>query len=65
MKGTYIVCSDAIPGRFARQIDAELDDGNTATGDMQVVDPGTTTPSNPTQAANIVGDNRYLVCMSV
>lgn len=65
LKGTYIVCSDAIPGKLARQIDVELDDGNTATGYMQAVDAGTTTPSNPVQTANIVDNNRYLVCMSV
>ncbi|HUW76505.1 MAG TPA: prepilin-type N-terminal cleavage/methylation domain-containing protein [Gallionella sp.] len=65
LKGKYIVCSDAIPGKFAKRIDVGLDDGNTATGYMQVVDAGTTTPSNPTQTANIVDDNRYLVCMIV
>jgi len=65
LKGKYIVCSDAIPGKFAKRIDVELDDGNTATGYMQVVDAGTTTPSNPTRTANIVDDNRYLVCMIV
>jgi len=63
LKGTYIVCSDAIPGKFAKRIDVELDDGNTATGYIQVVGAGTTTPSNPTQTANIVDGNRYLVCM--
>jgi len=65
LKGTYIFCSDAIPGKLAKQIDVELDDGNTATGYMQAVEAGTTTPSNPVQTANIVDNNRYLVCMSV
>lgn len=37
LKGTYIVCSQGILGKFAKQLDITIDDGNTATGSMQVM----------------------------
>jgi prepilin-type N-terminal cleavage/methylation domain-containing protein len=36
--GTYIICSPNILGKFAKQLDIQLDDGNTATGSMLVYD---------------------------
>ena len=67
IKGTYIVCSDAIPGKFAKQIDTTLDNGDTATGSVQVVAAGTptTTPVAPLTTTAIVDDTTYLVCMGV
>lgn len=63
LKGTYIVCSDAIPGKFAKQLDLTLDDGNTETGSVMVVPAGTTTATAPTATTSIVDDTPYLVCM--
>ncbi|HEY4698551.1 MAG TPA: prepilin-type N-terminal cleavage/methylation domain-containing protein [Gallionella sp.] len=65
IKGTYIVCSDAIPGKFAKQLDTTLDDSNTATGSVMVVAAGTptTTPVAPLATTAIVDDTTYLVCM--
>jgi prepilin-type N-terminal cleavage/methylation domain-containing protein len=65
IKGTYIVCSDAIPGKFAKQLDTTLDDGNTATGSVMVVPAGTPTsaPVAPLATSAIVDDTTYLVCM--
>ncbi len=65
LSGTYIICSDAIPGKLVKQLDAELDDGNSATGFMQAVDAGTTVPVNPTRTESINDDSIYLVCMGV
>lgn len=64
LAGSVVVCSDAIPGKFAKQLDTLMDDGNTATGYMRVVDAGTTTPSNPIRTANVIDNNLYLVCMT-
>ncbi len=64
LKGSVIVCSDAIPGKFAKQLDVLMDDGNTATGYMRAVNAGTTTPSTAVQTTSIIDNNRYLVCMS-
>ena len=36
LRGTYIYCSSGILGKFAKQLDTTLDDGNTATGSVQV-----------------------------
>ncbi len=65
LTGTYIVCSNAIPGKFATQLDTLLDDGNTASGSMQVVpvNTPTATPVAPIATAAIVPDTPYLVCM--
>ena len=66
MKGSYIFCSDDIPGKLAKRLDISLDDGNTQTGYMQVVPAGTSSsaPANPLAIANINDDSLYLVCMS-
>jgi prepilin-type N-terminal cleavage/methylation domain-containing protein len=65
LKGSYIVCSDAISGKFAKQLDTTLDDGNTATGSMMVVAAGTTTAVSPIATASIGPDTTYLVCMGI
>jgi len=41
LKGSYIICSGGILGKFAKQLDITMDDGNTATGSMQVIGTGT------------------------
>ena len=64
LKGAYIVCSDAIPGKLAKQLDITLDDGNTATGSLQVITAGATAvggASIPNTSVN--DDTTYLVCM--
>ncbi|MHB1083784.1 MAG: prepilin-type N-terminal cleavage/methylation domain-containing protein [Thiobacillus sp.] len=61
MTGTYFICSGSILGRFAKQLDTQLDDGNTATGSMQV---GTTLPT-AIATTSIVDSTPYIVCMGV
>ncbi|MBK9161839.1 MAG: prepilin-type N-terminal cleavage/methylation domain-containing protein [Nitrosomonadales bacterium] len=34
IRGSYIICSKGILGKFAKQLDTTMDDGNTATGSM-------------------------------
>ena len=58
--GSYVVCSDGILGRFARQLDTTLDDGVGNTGSMRIVVNGT--PSNGVAAP--VDATPYLVCMA-
>ena len=61
MKGTYVVCSTSIPGKFAKQLDVTLDDGQTDSGSVMV------TPASGAGAAKkvseITDDETYLVCM--
>lgn len=61
LKGSYIICSDAIAGKFAKQLDTTLDDGNTATGSLMVSTAGTGGAAIAT--GSIVDDTPYLVCM--
>jgi prepilin-type N-terminal cleavage/methylation domain-containing protein len=61
LKGSYIVCSNAIAGKFAKQLDTTLDDGNTATGSMMATAVGTATGGTPN--GNLDDDTTYLVCM--
>ena len=63
LRGSYIVCSDSIAGKFAKQLDTTLDDGNTQTGSLMVVAQGTTTGGTSIATAAIVDDTTYLVCM--
>ncbi len=65
LRGSYIVCSKSIAGKFAKQLDTTLDDGNTATGSLQVVTDATTTAASAvaTATAAIVDDTTYVVCM--
>ncbi|HEY0664747.1 MAG TPA: prepilin-type N-terminal cleavage/methylation domain-containing protein [Gallionella sp.] len=63
LRGSYVICSDAIAGRFARQLDTTLDDGNTQTGSMMVTAAGTATGGTAIATAAIVDDTTYLVCM--
>ncbi|MGA8862192.1 MAG: prepilin-type N-terminal cleavage/methylation domain-containing protein [Gallionella sp.] len=63
LAGTYVVCSDNIPGKFAKQLDIMLDDGNTAIGLMMVTGGTNPPPPAPVPTANIVDNQPYLVCM--
>ena len=66
MTGSYFVCSAGIQGKFAKQIDITMDDGNTASGSVQVMGSAadaSTTPS-PTKTTDIVDSTTYTVCAS-
>jgi prepilin-type N-terminal cleavage/methylation domain-containing protein len=63
MTGSYFVCSDGIQGKFAKQLDVTLDDGNTATGSLQVTASGYTgTATAAVATASIVDGTTYIVC---
>ncbi len=57
MKGSFIVCSSGIAGKFAKQLDITMDDGNTASGSMQTKDP-----NSNNAIANPADDTTYVVC---
>lgn len=59
--GTYYVCSTGILGKFAKQLDSQLDDGNTATGTMMT---GTNLPT-AIATASVVDSTPYTVCMGI
>lgn len=60
ISGSFVICSDGILGKFAKQLDATLDDGIGNTGSVRVVVNGT-----PTTGVDAPVDaTPYLVCMA-
>jgi hypothetical protein len=62
LNGDYIICTNNIAGKLAKELDLVMDDGNTASGLMMV--------SNSVGGAGIAKDSiadgaRYLVCLGV
>lgn len=68
--GTYVICSTRVAGKFARQLDIMLDDGNTATGTVMAtagsVDGATAqAAATSTSASQTITDTgTYTVCMA-
>jgi hypothetical protein len=61
MTGAYVVCSDAILGKFAKQLDITLDDGVGDTGSVRVqVAGGDANPGVPAAADAVP----HMVCMA-
>ncbi|MEP7157034.1 MAG: prepilin-type N-terminal cleavage/methylation domain-containing protein [Betaproteobacteria bacterium] len=62
MVGSYNICTDGIPGKLAKQLDIQMDDGNTQTGSVRVADEGS--PHLALDAAAIGDGGKYIVCLS-
>lgn len=63
MSGSYFICSEGIQGRFAKQIDITMDDGNTATGSVQTVSgPYSGTALTAVATGSVVDGTTYIVC---
>lgn len=62
--GNFFVCSAGIQGRYARQIDTMIDDGNTQTGAIRVIADRSATPAQfENVTANGVQDGQlFTVC---
>lgn len=65
IRGTHIVCSDNIAGKFVKQLDITLDDGNTAGGMMMAVPSGSALGTAAVATTAIDESTPYLVCMGV
>jgi prepilin-type N-terminal cleavage/methylation domain-containing protein len=69
MTGTYQVCSAGILGKFVKQLDIQMDDGNTTTGSMRAVADnaamGAAAVSNTVAPPAGIDDSvNYTVCMT-
>ena len=64
MSGTYQVCSAGILGKFAKQLDIQMDDGNTATGSLRVVPDGSALATAAPLMTTIDDALSYTVCMT-
>ena len=64
LQGTYLVCSAGILGKFAKQLDVQMDDGNTAAGSMRTVAENTAVAGAAVATTAIVESDNYQVCMA-
>jgi prepilin-type N-terminal cleavage/methylation domain-containing protein len=63
MTGSFFVCSDGVLGKYAKQIDSTMDDGNTAGGSIRVVvSAGATRGGAALKNTDITDGTQYLVC---
>jgi hypothetical protein len=62
MNGVFVICSDGIVGKLAKQIDVSLDDGTTNTGSVRAVVSGT--PSASLANADVTDSGSFTVCMA-
>ena len=65
MTGSYFVCSKGIQGKFAKQIDITMDDGNTETGSVRVMGTASTGTPPAVATTSIVDSTTYTVCVAM
>ncbi|MBI3902502.1 MAG: prepilin-type N-terminal cleavage/methylation domain-containing protein [Nitrosomonadales bacterium] len=66
IKGSYVICSSGIPGKYAKQLDMQMDDGNTAGGAMLATPTtGYAMAAVATATASVDDATSYTVCMGV
>lgn len=68
--GSYILCSSGILGKFAKQLEIQLDNDNRTTGSLRAYNTNNARPSTlsaPTLAATgaLVDSGTYTVCMGI
>ncbi len=63
MIGTYVICSAGILGKFAKQLDTALDNGDADSGAVRISDPANAGKS--IAMSNILEGDSYTVCMGV
>jgi len=73
MTGTYQVCSKGVLGKFVKQLDVQMDDGQPCTGSLRAVAEGAAMGATPVKApgapasctgADIDDATPYTVCMT-
>ena len=62
MRGSFYVCSSGILGRYVRQIDTTMDDGDTAGGNVRAVPVGSPRGTAATATSSINEGAQYIVC---
>jgi len=64
MAGAFFVCSGSLTGRFARQIDVTLDNGDGASGSTRIYSGGDTTQAGVKLTASDDNKADYTVCVA-
>ncbi len=75
LAGTYVICSNGILGKYVKQLDITMDNGDTATGSMMATPvSGYTYGAQPTPTNSTTGEGSvtgiedgtaYIVCLAV
>lgn len=65
MTPTYLVCSAGILGKFAKQLDTTIDDGETSTGSLRVLTATHTRGAVGLGTAGVDDSTSYIVCMGL
>ena len=61
---SFYVCSQGILGRFARQLDTTLDDGNTQTGALRVIADNAVNVVEATNVTAAMDAQLFTVCVA-
>jgi prepilin-type N-terminal cleavage/methylation domain-containing protein len=64
MRGTYQICSSGILGSFVKQLDIQMDDGQTNTGSMRAHPVGAALGAASTATTSVDDATAYVVCMT-
>lgn len=70
LSGTYVICSEGISGKYAKQLDIAMDDGATSTGSLMATagSPGGTSAATAvisSGTSQTINDaSKYTVCMA-
>ena len=65
IKGSYIICSQGILGKYVTQLDTNIDDGNSATGSMLAAKTNTPAAALAADTGTIDPAASYVVCYGV
>lgn len=66
IRGAYVICSTGILGKFVKQLDTQMDDGQTDSGSMMATPTtGYAIGATATATASIDDATTYTVCMGV
>jgi prepilin-type N-terminal cleavage/methylation domain-containing protein len=64
--GTYVICSKGILGKYVKQLDTTMDNGDTASGSMMATPQATYVYGAAATAITAIDDGTsYIVCMGV
>ncbi len=63
--GNFFICSRGIQGRYARQLDTTMDDGNTSTGTVRAIADNVATQADATAVGPADDATLYTVCSSL
>ncbi|MDP1996252.1 MAG: prepilin-type N-terminal cleavage/methylation domain-containing protein [Gallionella sp.] len=65
IRGSYVICSAGILGKFAKQLDSTMDDNNTAGGSMMAGVATTPAGTAMTAVSPLDDATTYTVCMGI